>query len=199
MKKVIIFSVAAVIAVSLMFTGILTAEKKSGFNIWEVTADKLKKLNINESLDGVYRIESVKCFGYKGDAEFKIKGDSISAVKFLCGLEYSDNVNTAEKTVKNFVAAYSRDFSFTFQSEPTVVPFTDGETYKDRPDNKYDKYDALINGFDMLEYSYRDKDGILWLAQIYSPTDCKLTASVTKINDETGYEDYEPQIDMRED
>lgn len=196
MKKVIIFSVAAVIAVSLMFTGILTAEKKSGFNIWEVTADKLKKLNITESLDGVYRIESVKCFGYTGDAEFKIKGDSISAVKFLCGLEYPDNVNAAEKTVKNFVAAYSRDFSFTFQSEPTVVPFTDGETYKDRPDNKYD---ALINGFDMLEYSYRDKDGILWLAQIYSPTDCKLTASVTKINDETGYEDYEPQIDMRED
>lgn len=196
MKRIIIFSLAAVIAVSLMFTGILTAEKKSGFNIWEVTADKLKKLNINESLDGVYRIESVKCFGYKGDAEFKIKGDSISAVRFLCELEYLDNANTAEKAVKNFVAAYSHELSFTFQNEPTVVPFTDGETYKSRPD---DKYDALIKGFDMLEYSYRDKDGILWLAQIYSPTDCKLTASVTKINDETGYEEYEPQIDMRED
>lgn len=196
MKKVIIFSVAAVIAVSLLFTGILIANKKSGFNIWKVTADKLSRLNINESLDGVYRINHIKCFGYTGDAEFKIKGDSISTVKFLYELEYPDNANAAEKTVKNFVTAYSRDLSFTIQSEPTVVPFTDGETYKDKPDNKYD---ALINGFDMLEYSYRDKDGILWLAQIYSPTDCKLTASVTKINDETGYEDYEPQIDMRED
>lgn len=196
MKKIIIFSFAAVIAVSLLFTGILTAKKKSGYNIWVVTADKLNELNISESLDGTYRIDRVECFGYAGDAEFKIKGDSISTVKFLSELEYPDNVNAAEKTVKNFVAAYSRDFSFTFQSEPTVVPFTDGETYKSRPD---DKYDALINGFDMLEYSYRDKDGILWLVQIYSPTDCKLTASVTKINDETGYEDYEPQIDMRED
>ena len=190
MKKVIIFSVAAVIAVSLMFTGILTAEKKSGFNIWEVTADKLKKLNINESLDGVYRIDRVECFGYTGYAEFKINGDNIAAVKFLCELKGE------EKAVNDFVAAYSHELSFTFQNEPTVVPFTDSETYKDRPDNKYD---ALINGFDMLEYSYRDKDGMLWLVQIYSPTDCKLTASVTKINDETGYEDYEPQIDMRED
>lgn len=190
MKKIIIFSFAAVIAVSLLLTGILAAKKRSGFNIWKVTADKLNELNISESLDGTYRIDRVECFGYTGYAEFKINGDNIAAVKFLCELKGE------EKAVSDFVAAYSHELSFAFQNEPTVVPFTDGETYKSRPD---DKYDALIKGFDMFEYSYRDRDGILWLVQIYSPSDNKLTASVTKITDETGYEDYEPQIDMRED
>ena len=48
----------------------------------------------------------------------------------------------------------------------------------------------------MFEYSYRDTDGILWIVQIYSPRDNILSASVMCHPDDSGFTDFEAQVNL---
>ena len=77
---------------------------------------------------------------------------------------------------------------------PKKLQFADDETYNDCPEHEYE---ALIKGYVLFEYSYRDAEGSLWIVQIYSPRDNMLSATVIKNLDLSGYVDYEPQINLQ--
>ncbi len=110
----------------------------------------------------------------------------------LDGAKYEQN--DLYKTVADFVSAYTDVFGFEVINEPNVIPFTSDDVYKQRPE---DAYEALKYGFVLFEYSYRDKEGFLWIVQLFSPRDNELDGTVTKLVDETGYDGFVPQISMK--
>ena len=54
-----------------------------------------------------------------------------------------------------------------------------------------------MKGYLMFEYSYRDADGILWIVQIYSPRDHIVSASVIRYYDDSGFTDFEAQVNLQ--
>ena len=151
---------------------------------------------LSPDLDGNYRTNEAKAFGYSGEAEYVIKDENVSAIVFNANLIESKDINAsdAENAVKKFVETYSKDKGFPIIGTPQIIQFADDETYKSCPENLYE---ALIKGYVLLEYTYRDADGVLWIAQMYSPRDEMLCGTITKHLDMSGYVDYEPQINLQ--
>lgn len=151
---------------------------------------------LSPDLDGNYRTNEAKAFGYSGEAEYVIKDENVSAIVFNANLIESKDINAsdAEIAVKKFVETYSKDKGFPIIETPQIIQFADDETYKSCPENLYE---ALIKGYVLLEYSYRDADGVLWIAQMYSPRDEMLCGTINKYLDMSGYVDFEPQINLQ--
>lgn len=158
--------------------------------------EHLKSMGAEESVDGLYRISETKEFGYEGNAEIKVMAQDVLSITFTAVLLDGDEYEETDlnKTVADFVSAYSNTLGFEVIDEAKVIPFTSDEMYKDRPE---DDYEALKYGFVMFEYSYRDREGFLWIVQLFSPRDNELDGTVTKLLDETGYDGFVPQISMK--
>ena len=124
-----------------------------------------------------------------------MKEGSVSSISFTADIltEETLKITDTEKTVADFVKSYSESLSFPIEVIPQKVRFADEETYKSCPDNDYE---ALIKGYLMFEYSYRDTEGILWIVQIYSPRDNILSASVMCYLDDSGFTNFEAQINL---
>ena len=160
--------------------------------------DELADRGLKPDLSGNYQMNEATEFGYEGVAEFKVKDENIKSIAFDVVLLESDpiKITDAEKSIKAFVSAYSERFGFPVVETPKKLQFVDDETYKSCPENEYE---ALLKGYVLFEYSYRDANGILWIVQIYSPKDNLLSATVIKNLDMSGYVDYEPQINLHKD
>ena len=169
--------------------------KKLLFDISSI--DELEEMGIKPNLSGNYMMNDARSFGYNGVAEFKVKDENIQSITFDVVLLESDSIKItdAEESVSAFVSAYSERFYFPVVETPKKIQFTDDKTYKSCPENEYE---ALLKGYVLFEYSYRDANGILWIVQIYSPKDNVLCATVIKNLDMSGYVDYEPQINLHE-
>lgn len=170
-------------------------EEDSLFYISNV--EELIEQGIKPELSGNYLMNDATEFGYEGAAEFKVKDENIKSIAFDVVLMESDpiKITEAEESVKAFVSAYSKQFGFPVVETPKKIQFVDDDTYKSCPENEYE---ALIKGFVLFEYSYRDVDGVLWIVQVYSPKDNVLSATVRKYPDMSGFVDYEPQINLYE-
>ena len=170
--------------------------KKLMFDISSI--DELEDRGLKPDLSGNYQMNDATEFGYEGVAEFKVKDEIIRSITFDVVLLESDpiKVTEAEESVKAFVSAYSERFGFPFVETPKKLQFVDDETYKSCPENEYE---ALLKGYVLFEYSYRDVNGILWIVQTYSPKDNLLCATAIKYLDMSGYVDFEPQINLHKD
>ena len=188
-----------IIIAVLMLTGLVvgligcnskTQETESIFV--DMSMKRLSDMNVKASLDGIYRLSEVKEFGYTGSAEISVNKKDIDSVRFTAELLDEDNED-AVTVVTNFVNAYSSKLGLAIDDSPILVPFTSEDVHEIDTD---DVYASLLNGYVLFEYSYRDKDGVLWLAHIYSPKDGSLCGSVVKQLNEDPYIDFVPKIDM---
>lgn len=157
--------------------------------------NELEEMGIKPNLSGNYLMNNAQSFGYDGVVEFKVKDENIKAVTFDVVLMESDpiKITEAEDDVKAFISAFSEQNGFPIVDSPKKIQFADDETFKSCPKSEYE---ALIKGYILFEYSYRDAEGSLWIVQIYSPKDNVLSATVIKNLDASGYVDYEPQINL---
>lgn len=199
MKQGKIVLLPIIIITALMLTGLVvgligcnskTQEAESIFA--NMSMKRLSDMNIKASLDGVYRLSEVKEFGYTGSAEISVNEENIDSVRFTAELLGEDKED-AVTAVTDFVNAYSSELGFTIDDSPILVPFTSEDVHENNAD---DAYTSLLNGYVLFEYSYRDRDGVLWLAYIYSPKDGSLCGTVVKQLNEDQYTDFVPKIDM---
>lgn len=197
MIVVAILCVVAIV-VGLIFAMRPTApESKKAESLFNFsTVEEASKKGATLDLSGNYLLSDAEAFGYKGVAEFKTKDKTIASITFDVVLLESDSIKIteAEDAVKDFVKAYSEQFKFPIQETPIKIQFADDETYKCCPSHDYE---ALIKGYVLFEYSYRDTDGMIWVVQIYSPKDNMLSATVNKYLDMSGFVGYEPQINLQ--
>lgn len=192
-----VFIVTAVVLTGLI-AGIIACIFTKENSVFDGTSlDYFRTMGAEESVDGIYRISKIKEFGCEGFAEITVNGQDVLSITFTTVLldeeKYAQTV--LNKTVDSFISAYSETLGFDMINEPKVNPFTNEEMYKERPE---DDYEALKNGYVTFEYSYRDKEGCLWVVQLYSPRDNELNGTVMKLIDETGYDGFIPQISMEE-
>ena len=158
--------------------------------------DEVRHDGHNLSVRNSFVLNDINEFGYNGDAEIRVSGDQITAITFTSNLIEGDSFDgeKAEEEAKKFVAAYSEILQMPLIDEPATVQFTNAEEFEKRSENPYV---ALAEQCILLEYSYRDSDGVLWIAQIYSPRDGMLTGSIIKYLDDSAFEGFEPQVNMK--
>ena len=170
--------------------------EKTQMSVWESrTAAELLDLGFVEALSGDYELIDSIQFGYKGRMAATFKEDTVSSISFTADILTGETlkITDTDKAVADFVKSYSESLSFPLEVTPQKVRFANEETYKSCPDNDYE---ALIKGYLMFEYSYRDTEGILWIVQIYSPRDNILSASVMCYLDDSGFTNFEAQINL---
>ena len=96
--------------------------------------------------------------------------------------------------VQKFVKDFADAKKLSIIENPIELQYCDEENFKNRPE---DDYVALSEGYILLEYSYRDKDGVLWIVQVFSPQEDYLSGLIVKQINEDEFEGFEPQVDMR--
>lgn len=159
------------------------------------TEADLQTFGFEHSLDGSYVLNESVQFGHKGFMTASVKDDAVSSITFTVDILTGESIKITETedAVASFVESYCKNLDFPLEVTPQKVRFADEETYKSCPDNDYE---ALIKGYLMFEYSYRDTEGILWIVQIYSPRDNIVSASVMCYPDDSGFTDFEAQINL---
>lgn len=170
--------------------------EKKQISVWEVrTAKELQEFKFVQTLNGDYELSEAEQFGYMGFMTSMVKEDAVASITFTTDILTGESlkITDAEDAVARFVERYSQNLGFPSEALPQKVRFADEETYKSCPDNDYE---ALIKGYLMFEYSYRDTKGILWIVQIYSPRDNTVSASVMCYPDDSGFTDFEAQINL---
>lgn len=170
--------------------------EKNQTSVWEVSSAKeLQEFKFVQSLNGDYELSKAEQFGYMGFMTATVKEDTVTSITFTTDILTGETlkITDAEDSVARFVESYSKDLGFPPEAMPQKVRFADEETYKSCPDNDYE---ALIKGYLMFEYSYRDTKGTLWIVQIYSPRDNTVSASVMCYPDDSGFTDFEAQINL---
>lgn len=158
----------------------------------DIESDGYKK-----ALDDSFILSGICEFGYAGDGEVDTDGNAISCIWFVTNLSEDierDAKNIADLT-EGFVISYSDKLGFAYISDPVKLQYCDDETFAHCPE---DDYTALAEGYLLFDYSYRDADGVLWIAQVFSPQENILKGMLIKQINEEDFEGYEPQIDMRE-
>ncbi len=160
------------------------------------TPDEVRNDGYNLSVRNSFLLEDIEEFGYKGDAEIRVSEDKITSISFTSNLVEGENYDgeKAKEEAQKFVSAYSEKFQMPVIEEPSTLQFTNTEEFEKRSE---DPYVALAEQCVLLEYSYRDADGVLWIAQIYSPRDGMLTGTITKHLDDSAFEGFEPQVNMK--
>ena len=96
--------------------------------------------------------------------------------------------------VQKFVKDFADAKKLSIIENPIELQYCDEENFKNRPE---DDYVALSEGYILFEYSYRDKDGVLWIVQVFSPQEDYLSGLIVKQVNEEEFEGFEPQVDMR--
>lgn len=199
---IILVAVLCLIAlIAGLIYGITTPEKtpaKQSSLFYLSKTDELTKAGFVKSLDGSYEKMDVNEFGYVGTMTVAETNGEVAKTIFTVDLitDESIKITDAENAVSDFLKTFANGFSFPNAKEPVRIQFADDETYKSCPANEYE---ALIKGYVLFEYSYRDAGSHLWILQIYSPRDGVLSASVAKHVDQTGFADYEAQINLQKD
>lgn len=160
------------------------------------TSDEVRNDGHNLSVRNSFLLEEIEEFGYKGNAEIRVSEDKITAISFTSNLIEGENFDgeKAKEETKKFVSAYSEKFQMPFVEKPATLQFTNAEEFEKRSE---DPYVALAERCVLLEYSYRDADGVLWIVQVYSPRDGMLTGQITKYLDDSAFEGFEPQVNMK--
>lgn len=196
LAPVLIFSLLVVVGMLIGIAIEAGQEKNAEKDVFSInTVEQLERLDIREEIDGVYRRKEAKALGYTGLAEYKKDDNKVGTVCFTTVLSEKEQDPMTEK--ESVINAFTDEFFKYVKSEtipnPAVVQFTSDEFYANKPDNELD---ALWDGFVRYEYSCRDENGVLWIAEIYSPKEDMLCGSVTKFYSEKGFEGYIPQVNL---
>lgn len=197
--KIVLFPmvILAILIIASVIVGVAYtfAEKESSIFDYS-TVEQIYKDENKRSVDDSFKFSGIEEFGYVGDGEIDASEENIDCVWFVTNL--SENLTRDAKDVKEivsgFVNAYSNKYKFTIIEEPAIVQYCDEETYKQCPD---DEYEALIDSYVLFEYSYWDSDGVLWIAQIFSPGNNTLKGLLVKQINDSDFEGFIPQIDMQ--
>ncbi len=201
--KVLILPII-IVAVIVLVAGVVciivanyTEDEEVSKSVFEyATPDEVRHDGYNLSVRNSFLLEDIKEFGYKGDAEIRISEDKITSISFTSNLVEGENYDgeKAKEEAQKFVSAYSEKFQMPVIEEPSTLQFTNTEEFEKRSE---DPYVALAEKCVLLEYSYRDVNGVLWIAQIYSPREEMLTGTITKYLDDSAFEGFEPQVNMK--
>ena len=195
---IILFAVIALAvgAVCIFIANVAENEEASKSIFDYATPDEVRHDGYNLSVKNSFLLDEINEFGFKGDAEIRVSGDQITAISFTSNLIEGDSFDgeKVEEEAKKFVTAYSEILQMPVINEPATVQFTNAEEFEKRSE---DPYVALAEKCVLLEYSYRDADGVLWIAQIYSPRDGMLTGLIIKYLDDSAFEGFEPRVNMK--
>lgn len=191
---IFILSILVMAIGSLVFILSFKEKTKSIFNY--ETVEVIEKDGHRRALDGSFKLTGIDEFGFSGDGQIDVD-EKIQSIWFITNLSTEKVLDEGETSVivEKFIKSYSGKLRFPIIEEPVKIPYCDEETLKSRPE---DDYKALAEGYILFEYSYRDLDGTLWIAQIFSPQENILKGLLVKQIDETEFEGYIPQMDIRE-
>lgn len=146
------------------------------------------------AIDDSFKFTGIDEFGYRGDGQIDVVDDKIDSIWFITNL----STEVCEADVKGLVTKFVGDFCDIKQlkviENPIELQYCDEENFKNRPE---DDYVALAEGYILFEYSYRDKDGVLWIVQVFSPQEDYLSGLIVKQVNKEEFEGFEPQVDMR--
>ena len=189
--SVLIVAAAVVLIISLSGK---TAEQ-SLFDL--NSAADFEKQGYKLSVNGSYQIIGTEEFGFTGDVDAAVENDKLLSVCFRTNLIEGEELNAEEskKKIEEFMASFSESEGFPLPEHPSVLQFTNDEVFETCPENPYQ---ALVESYVLFEYSYRDENGVIWLTQIFSPKDETLTALVMKCCDSSGFDGYEPLVNLQE-
>lgn len=189
--SVLIVAAAVVLIISLSGK---TAEQ-SLFDL--NSAADFEKQGYKLSVNGSYQIIGTEEFGFTGDVDAAVENDKLLSVCFRTNLIEGEELNAEEskKKIEEFMASFSESEGFPLPEHPSVLQFTNDEVFETCPE---DPYQALVESYVLFEYSYRDENGVIWLTQIFSPKDETLTALVMKCCDSSGFDGYEPLVNLQE-
>lgn len=189
--SVLIVAAAVVLIISLSGK---TAEQ-SLFDL--NSAADFEKQGYKLSVNGSYQIIGTEEFGFTGDVDAAVENDKLLSVCFRTNLIEGEELNAEEskKKIEEFMASFSESEGFPLPEHPSVLQFTNDEVFETCPE---DPYQALVESYVLFEYSYRDENGVIWLTQVFSPKDETLTALVMKCCDSSGFDGYEPLVNLQE-
>lgn len=145
------------------------------------------------SEDGLYHAEPVTEFLREGEIVIDAEKESVKSVRFISTLWTADqSADDVEKNCNLFLQNVTERIGFSQFGEPQKIQYCDNETYKHCPE---DPKDALLEGYVLFEYSFRDADSVLWIVHLYSPAEDILNGMVLKLIDESDYEGYQAQME----
>ena len=202
MKKVkllpIIIAAAVVIVAGAITLIALLSKGTAEKSLFDLnSAADFEQQGYKLSVNGSYQIIGTEEFGYTGDVDAAVEDDKLLSVCFRTNLIEGEELNAEEskKKIEKFMVSFSEGAGFPQPDHPSVLQFTNDEMYEACPE---DPYQALVESYVLFEYSYRDENGVIWLTQIFSPKDKTLTALVMKCCDSSGFEGYEPLVNLQE-
>ncbi len=176
-----------------LFVGRNQTEKNSIFAF--KTVGQVLDAGHKRSIDDSFKFTGIEEFGYIGDGQIDaVSDDSIDSIWFVSNLSTNIGDESAKELVTEFVNKSSKKLNLSFSEKPIKLQYCDDETYKNLPE---DENKALAEGYILFEYSCRDKDGVLWILQAFSPQENYLNGLIVKQINESEFEGYEPQVDMR--
>lgn len=198
--KVVLFPmiILSLLIVLSIIVGIVYASNSKRKSVFEFsTVEEIYKEGNKRSVDDSFKFSGIEEFGYIGDGEIDATEEKITCIWFVTNLseDVSDEKRNLKEIVINFVEAYSKKYGFKIIDEPVKIQYCDEETYKNCPE---DDYEALKESYVLFEYSYRDKDGVLWIAQVFAPGNNTLKGLLVKQINDSDFDGFIPQADMRE-
>lgn len=198
-KTLTIIIVSSLVLIGLIIGLVIVLNQNNQKSVFDYeNAKQVLSDGYKRSIDERFKLTGIKEFGYTGDAEIDAATDTIDSTWFVTVL--SDDTCTLDSEqirilVQDYVTAYSEKFDFSIIEIPSIVPYCDEETYSNKPD---DDCKALVEGYVLFEYSYRDKDGVLWLAQIFSPREDVLEGLLIKQFNDEDFNGFIPMVIMKE-
>lgn len=167
-------------------------ENKSIFDYF--TVGQILDDGYKTAIDDSFKFTGIKEYGYNGDGQIDVLENEICSIWFVTNLSKDISKDNVESLVTKFITDFSKSNQLSIIEEPIKLQYCDEENFKNRPE---DDYIALSEGYILFEYSYRDKDGVLWIVQVFSPQEDYLSGLIVKQINEDEFEGYEPQVDMR--
>ena len=148
------------------------------------------------SEDGLYHADSVTEFSREGVIAIDAEKGAVKSIRFITTLQEAGKTpENAEKTCAAFLQDVAERIGFDQYGQPQQVQYCDAETFKHSPK---DPYEALLGGYVLFEYSFRDDENTLWIVHLYSPTENVLNGMVLKLVDDSEYEGYQAQMEQEE-
>lgn len=187
--------IAIFVLVSVIVGIFFIRDQSKNKSIFEYsTVEEILDDGYKTSIDDSFKLTGIEEFGYTGDGQIDVTNDSIDSIWFITHLSTDISHGDIKEIVTGFVKGFSDNRNYPFIDSPVKLAYCDEETLKNRPD---DDYTALSEGYILYEYSYRDKDGVLWIVQVFSPQEGYLSGLIVKQINEEEFEGYIPQVDMR--